>query len=181
MITDVDPDASDDICFNTEAFCSLFAETALEAPDVPEFIKKAVDFANQSIWGTLTATIIVHPDSLKDSQTAAAFDGALSDLKYGTVNVNLRAEYGYFIILTTWGGFPGQDSSDIQSGKGVVNNLLMFEHPQKSVVRGRFKMTPDPFSFRNRHFHTFGRKMAYYEASPSRKNLRGLILAALRR
>ena len=55
-------------CVTTEAFCSLFAETALEAESVPEYIDKAVAFANQYIWGSLNATIIVHPDLLKDAE-----------------------------------------------------------------------------------------------------------------
>ena len=41
--------------FTTEAFCSLFAETALDAASPAEFVDRAVDFANDGIWGTLGA------------------------------------------------------------------------------------------------------------------------------
>ncbi len=43
FITDVDPNSKEDICFNTEAFCSIFCETAIEAPSVPDFIDRAVN------------------------------------------------------------------------------------------------------------------------------------------
>ena len=36
----------------------------------------AVEFANRRLWGTLSATLIVHPQSLKDPQIAAAVDQA---------------------------------------------------------------------------------------------------------
>jgi hypothetical protein len=51
LIAGVNPESVDDVCFTTEAFCSLFAETALEAESVSEYIDKAVAFANQHIWG----------------------------------------------------------------------------------------------------------------------------------
>jgi hypothetical protein len=38
----------------------------------------------------------------------------------------------------TWGGYPGRDIYDIQSGIGFVNNMLMFDKPQKAIVRGQF-------------------------------------------
>jgi hypothetical protein len=61
LIPDVDPDNADDICFTTEAFCSLVAETGLPASNPADFLDRAVAFANDTLWGTLGATIIVHP------------------------------------------------------------------------------------------------------------------------
>lgn len=167
FITDLDPNEKDDICFNSEAFCSLFAETALEASDIPEFIDQAVKFANNTLWGTLAASIMVHPKSLKNPEIAAAVNRAVADLKYGSVCLNLRTEFAYYLRNTTWGAFPGHDIYDIQSGTGVVGNTMMFEQPQKSVIRGPFRMSPNPFVVTSKQFFKFGKKMARFEAKPS--------------
>ncbi|MFC1975663.1 aldehyde dehydrogenase family protein [Chloroflexota bacterium] len=126
LIAGLDPDNKNDICFTTEAFCSLFAETAIDAASTPEYIDHAVEFANNRLWGTLNATLIVHPDSLKDPATAAAVERAIENLRYGTVAINQWAVVGYGLISPTWGGFPGHTIDDIQSGIGVVHNTLMF-------------------------------------------------------
>jgi len=104
IIPDIDPKNTQDICFNTEAFCSLFAETALEADDIPGFIDRAVDFVNGTLWGTLTASIIVHPQSLLDPKIAASVERALLNLHYGTVCVNEWGATGYASNTT-----PGAD------------------------------------------------------------------------
>ena len=180
FISDVDSDNTNNICFKTEAFCSLFAETAIEAPSVSEFIDRAVEFANKTLWGTLCATIIVHPKSLDDPQVANAIDHAISTLRYGMICVNLRVEYGFDRMQGTWGGFPGHDIYDVQSGIGLTHNVLMFDRPQKTVVRGPFTKSPNPFVITSKRMDEFGKKMAYYEASPSIWKLSGLMLTALR-
>jgi len=180
LIANVDPGNTDDICFTSEAFCSVFGETALEASSTAEFLDRAVEFANETLWGTLTATIIVHPESLKDPDVATAVDRAVAELRYGSVCVNLRGEYAYLLMVTPWGAFPGHEIFDVQSGIGCVNNLLMCDKPQKAVIRGPFKMTPDPFMITFNRLHEFGRKMAYFEASPSLSRLLGLTWTAIR-
>ncbi|MDI6801316.1 MAG: hypothetical protein QMD01_04595 [Thermodesulfovibrionales bacterium] len=180
LITGVDPNNTDDICFKTEAFCSLFAETAIEAQSVSDFIDRAVEFANKTLWGTLCATIIVHPKSLDDSQVAAALEHAIANLRYGMICVNLRAELGFDRMQGTWGGFPGHDIYNVQSGIGLTHNVLMFERPQKTVVRGPFTKSPNPFVITSKRMDKFGKKMAYYEASPSLWKLFVLLWTALR-
>ena len=69
-------------CLITEAFCSLFTETALEAASIPEFSDRAVDFASGTLWHTLTATIVVHPKSLLDLEKPASSERARANLSY---------------------------------------------------------------------------------------------------
>ena len=180
LITGVDSNNTDDICFKTEAFCGLFAETALEAPSVSEFIDRAVEFANKELWGTLCATIIVHPKSLDDPKIANAVDHAISTLRYGMICINLRVEYGFDRMQGTWGGFPGHDIYDVQSGIGLTHNVLMFDRPQKTVIRGPFAKSPNPFAVTSKRMDKFGKKLVYYEASPSVWKLVGLFWNALR-
>ncbi|HEX3334106.1 MAG TPA: hypothetical protein VHS57_07175, partial [Acidimicrobiales bacterium] len=75
----------DDIAFNVESFCGEMAETALSAPDAAAFIDAATAFCNDVVWGTLGATLIVSPSSLKDQAVADAVDRAVADLRYGSI------------------------------------------------------------------------------------------------
>jgi acyl-CoA reductase-like NAD-dependent aldehyde dehydrogenase len=180
FITDVNPNDKENICFKEEAFCSLFAETALEAADASDFLNKAVDFANETLWGTLASSLIVHPKSLKDPQISEAVEQAIEKLRYGAIGVNLRTEFPYYLVETPWGAFPGHDQFDIQSGTGKVGNLFMFDEPQKTVCYGPFKMWPNPFVVTCNNYYNFSRKMAYFESSPSIWKLPGVIWNALK-
>jgi acyl-CoA reductase-like NAD-dependent aldehyde dehydrogenase len=179
LIEGVDSSNTNDICFKTEAFCSLFAETALEAVSIPEFIDRAVDFVNGTLWGTLTATILIHPKSLLDTEISASLERALTNLRYGTVSINELSIMAYLPGTAPWGGFPGHDIYDVQSGIGVINNYLMFDRPRKTVMRGPFIKT-DPFLITFRHSSEFGKKYTYYLAAPSIWKLPGMLWTLLR-
>lgn len=179
-IQGVDSNNFDDICFRSEAFCSLLAETAIEGNSVPGFLEEAVAFVNENVWGTLNSIIIIHPKSLKNPLVAAALEKAIADLRYGTVAINQYPAISYYLGYTTWGSFPGQDMYDIQSGVGFTNNYLMFERPQKSVMRAPFRFFPDPFTIRNKRAHEFGKKMADFETSPSILKVPGIAWSVLR-
>ncbi|MBN1219777.1 MAG: aldehyde dehydrogenase [Anaerolineae bacterium] len=181
LIAGLDPNKPDDICFTTEAFCSIFAEILLDAPSVPEYIDRAVEFANNHLWGTLNATLIVHPASLQDPATAAAVERAIENLRYGTVAINQWAVVGYGLVVPNWGGFPGHDIYDIQSGIGVVHNTLMFSRPQKSVIRAPFTIKPTPIWFvTHKTGHELGPKLVNFETLPSPWKLPGIFWSALR-
>jgi hypothetical protein len=76
LVAGIDPDVHGDICFTTESFCPVIAETPIKADTVPEFLDRAVDFANENLWGTQSATIIVHPRSNVASTTLVPFKSA---------------------------------------------------------------------------------------------------------
>ncbi|MDQ2905972.1 MAG: aldehyde dehydrogenase family protein [Chloroflexota bacterium] len=183
LITDVSPEKTDDVCFTTEAFCGLFAETTLEAANTAEYIDRAVAFANEHIWGSLNATILVHPQSLKDPAVAAALERAVANLRYGTVGINYWAGIGYALCTPTWGAFPGHEMYDIQSGNGVVHNTLMFARPQKSVLRAPFRINPVPpwFATRSKAARAVFPKLVNFEESPSPLKVPGIFRAALKR
>ena len=180
LITDLDPGATSDICFRCEAFCSIYGETAIEAPSISDYLERAVNFANSTLWGSLTVTLVVHPRSLKDPEVRTAVERAIGKLRYGTVLVNQYGGFAYYLGLTPWGASPGHSIYDIQSGTGWVNNYLFFERPQKSVVRAPFRKAPNPLSLASRHFPTFGRRLAGFEAHPSVWRLPGLLGTILR-
>jgi hypothetical protein len=180
LIADINPEEVDDICFNRECFCSVVAEAALEAPSVPAYVERVVSFANETLWGTLNATLLVHPSSLAEPAVAAALDRAVANLRYGTVTLNVFTYYSYYFMVLPWGAFPGHDIYDIQSGTGKTANALMFEYPQKSVVRGPFHKPIDPLKVTSKRAHEFARKLAAFEALRSSGGLFGLVWSALR-
>jgi len=179
LVPNIDPTDIDDICFKREAFCSLCAETSIEAPSVSDFLERAVDFSNSTLWGTLSATLIVHPKSLRDPEVSAAVDRAIAGLRYGTVSTNMLAYYSAYLMVTPWGAFPGSDIYDIQSGIGKTFNFLMFARPEKSVVRAPFKRL-EPTEVTSKHAAEFCRKVAEFEAEPSLRNLASLGLLSIR-
>jgi acyl-CoA reductase-like NAD-dependent aldehyde dehydrogenase len=180
FITGIDAGNSDDICFRNEAFCGLCAETALEAESIEGFLSRAVDFANETLWGNLTATIIVHPASKDDDRLVAAIDRAVEGLQYGMVLINQFAALGFFSMTTTWGAYPGNDISDIQSGIGVASNVLMFRHPEKSVVQSPFKLLRDPLALSSRTVLETGKNMADMQYRPAVWKVPRLLWSALR-
>ena len=180
LIHHVDSRETDDICFTTESWCGQASETALSAGSVVEYIDKAVEFCNESVWGTLNAGIFVHPKSLKDPAVADAVERAIANLRYGSVGINHWPGLNYALVTPSWGAFPGHTIEDIRSGRGIVHNTFMFDNPQKSVMRGPFRVWPKPLWFiDNKAGATVGRKMTYFNADPSLMRLPGILWAAM--
>ena len=145
LIPDVDPSDADDMVFTTESFCGVISETALDAPrSVPAFIEEAVQLANEQLWGNLAATLLVHPRSLADPEVAAAVERAVEQLRYGSVGVNLWGGLNFMFVSTPWGPYPGNELTDIQSGRGTAHNTYLLEDVEKTVITGPWRppLTP---------------------------------------
>ena len=181
IVQGVDPEQRDDICFTTEAFCSVFAETALAADSVAAFVDRAVAFANDTLWGTLNATVIVHPRTQREPVIGAAVERALADLRYGTVSLNAWAALGFALGVLPWGAFPGNSPTAIGSGVGMVHNTLMFANPQKSVIRAPFKPLLKPVWYlSHRTAHRLAPRLGRFEAAPSAAALPAIVALAMR-
>jgi len=182
FIRGVPPGQTGDMCFNVESFCGEVAETALTAPSPAAFVDVATAFCNDVVWGTLGATLIVSPSSLKDVDVADSVDRAVADLRYGSIGVNVWHGLSFAMGSTSWGAYPGHARTDIQSGTGVVGNSAMFGRPQKSVVRGPFRSRPKPPWFATApDSYEVMRRFVAFEAEPSAAKIPGLLLAAVRR
>ncbi|MEM9073448.1 MAG: aldehyde dehydrogenase family protein [Myxococcota bacterium] len=181
FISDLDPEKKDDICFTTEAWCGVTSEVPLEATDVVEYIEKAVEHANENLWGTLSCSILVHPKSLKNPRVAKAVEDAIEKLRYGSVVINHWSALSYGFVSTTWGAYPGHTREDIGSGIGVVHNTYLFDKPQKSVIRGPFTVFPTPAWFlNNKTAHEVGRKLSGFFADPEIRKVPSLLWSAIR-
>jgi len=181
LIPGVDSSDHGDICFNVEAFCSLMAETQLAADSPADFVDAAVDFANDVVWGTLSATVLAHPSSLSDPSVGPRIEAGIAALRYGGIGLNLWHGLVFALGTTTWGAYPGHLITDIQSGSGVVGNAYMLEGTQKSVVTGPFRSSPKPPWFATaKNGRATMDKLLGFEAAPSWAKLPALMLAALR-
>lgn len=181
FIPDLDPTQTDDVAFRIEAFNGVFAEMGMSATDVGDYLDRVVDFCNEHLWGTLSCTIFVHPQTLKDPHGAAAVERAIANLRYGTIGVNTWAGTGYGLMSTTWGAFPGHPLNDIQSGRGFVHNTYLIEKPQKSVIRAPFRLgKKPPMAYDWETFPTMIRRLLALEATGDWKQLPGIVLDGIR-
>jgi acyl-CoA reductase-like NAD-dependent aldehyde dehydrogenase len=182
LIPELDPDDTDDMAFTTEAFCGVMGEVALDAPrSVVEYIEQAVEFCNEQLWGTLSASIIVHPKSLKDPMVADAIERAIDQLRYGSVVINHWSAVPYAMVSPSWGAYPGHTPTDIGSGTGVVHNTYLLEDIEKSVCRGPFRTpTKPPWFHTHKQLPALGKALAEFTATKDPRAFGRLLFAAAR-
>ena len=167
--------------FNIEPFCSVLSETEVGCDDPVEYLDRAVDFANNRLWGTLSADIVVHPKTLKDPRIAQALERAICRLRYGAVTVNSWTGYIFGLGSPPWGGYPDSSFADIQSGSSWVHNAQMLEGIEKAVLRHPLTTMPKPATFpSHRTAHTLMRRMTSLEERPSWTKVPAVIAAAMR-
>ena len=153
----------------------------LDPADPSDFLAAAVTFANEKLWGTLTANLIVHPSLEKDGRFAAALEKAIDELRYGTVALNQWSGVSCGLGSTPWGGHPSTTLDDIQSGRGWVHNTFMLEGVEKVVLRAPFIVQPTPVWFTtHRTGLEVGPKLTRLIATESWLKLPSLLVSALR-
>ena len=181
LIPDVDPSATDDRVFHQEPWCTVLSETGLASGDPVAFLDEAVRFVNEKVWGTLCATIIIHPKTLADPSAKRAFERAVRELRYGTVAVNTWPATCFALCTMPWGGHPSSSLEDIQSGRGFVHNTLMLEEIEKAVVTAPLK-PPMPLLWQpgHRRLHEVGERLVDFEHAPRPWKLPALAAAAMR-
>ncbi len=178
LLPDVSP-AADEYALTEEAFCGVLATTTIEGDDAAGFLANAVPFANQRIEGTLSCMLLVDPRTAR--RCARALCEAEAGLRYGSVATNLWSGVVFGIGTTTWGAYPGHTPEHIGSGIGAVHNAFLFDRPEKSVVRGPFRLWPTPVWFADhRTLREVGRRLTSFEADPSWVRLPSLFWSALR-
>ncbi len=178
LIAGLDP-SDDHLAFREESFCAVTCETGLPGTDAADFLRTAVAFCNDRLYGTLNAGLVVDPRSRR--KLRAEVDRAIADLRYGAVGVNQWPAMAFAFASTPWGAFPGHTLEDIQSGIGTVHNTFLFNRPEKSVVEGPFRVFPKPPWFvSHKNAHAVGRRLVAFEADPSASKLPGIVLAAMR-
>ena len=192
LLWDLAPDAEDEPAFTTEAFGPMLAQTSLPAPTPQAFLREAVAFANERLFGTLAATLLIHPETQR--QIGSQLERAIEELRYGAVSLNDMPSWAALLPQCPWGGAPGQPLNDVQSGRGFVHNSLMFDRPEKTVIRNSFHLAPQAWRYREPQLslhppysaaHPLGpdawRQMAVLAADPHWRHLPPLLIAMVRR
>lgn len=146
LVKDLDA-SKDEMAFGREFWASFMSQTFIDGDNKEDYLKNAVKFANEKLWGTLAAVIVIDPKTEKELTSNKALQQAIDDLHYGTVTVNFYAGFSTVMATNPWGGYPGATYQDIQSGNGFVSNPFMLEKIEKSVVYGPFIISPRPTWF----------------------------------
>lgn len=181
IVTGLDPWNASDPAFHVEYFCPVLFETTLSASNTNEFILNAVDFCNTRLWGTLNATLIVHPTTQKDPALSGAVENAITWLKYGTVAVNAYPAMSFAFGTPPWGAHPGSTPVDIQSGTGFVHNARMLEGIEKVVMRHPLTTFPKPFYFPSHRTATrLMPKLVAVEENAGWLGVPGVVMTAMR-
>ena len=160
------PAAEGEYALTNEAFCGVLAEVTLPATTPAEFMERALTFANEECWGTLSCMTIIDPKTQRAN--AAAFDAFIAGLEYGGIAINAWAGMIYALVVLPWGAYPGHTLDDIRSGIGVVHNAYLLDTPQKSVLRAPFRVKPKPAYFATHtNTHKLGPALMRFEMAPS--------------
>ncbi len=178
LIPDVSTSAGE-YALTEEAFCGVLVEVAIESATATEFLTKAVDFANDRVWGTLSCTVLI--DRHTQQKYQQELDTAIASLKYGAIGVNIWSAMLFYFGCTTWGAYPGNSLADIGSGIGCVHNSYLFDRPQKSIVYAPFRIFPTPAWFAtHKNLRGMARKLLKYEAYPTWQNLPAVVMEAIK-
>lgn len=191
LISGIDADVEHRHCFQEEFFAPILAQTSLPGDTPSSFLQNAVSFCNDRLYGTLGATILIHPKTMQ--QMGPVLEASIDALRYGAIGLNVWCAGAFLLAEAAWGGYPGQSMADIQSGSGFVHNSFMFEKPQKTVARGSFYASPRAWRHGDFHFapkplwfvtnrtaETTARRVAQFASDPNPRRLPAIFLSALR-
>ena len=176
---------------STEVFAPAMSVQHLEAPDAEQYLRNAIDFANNQLHGTLGANIVIHPATIR-AMGRERFETLLADLHYGTIAINAWTGLGFLNTACPWGAFPGHTLDDVQSGIGTVHNTFMFQAAERSVVEAPFRPFPrsvaaghwsllprPPWFITNTRQHKLGELLTQFEYKPAWHRIPGIFLNAL--
>lgn len=191
LVTGLDSNDAAESCFRQECFVSALSTTTVPGPSALEYLQNAVRFCNERLWGTLGATVLIHPATIKE--LGLAFEDAIAELRYGTVGVNIWCGVGFLLAEAAWGAYPGHTLDDVQSGIGWVHNTKFFDRPQKSVIygpfypyprsytKGQLTMLPKPPWFvLHKHGHDVNRRFTSFEFDHRLGRIPGILADAMR-
>ncbi len=183
--------ATDSYYRTTEVFGPALGTYRIAESDPGTYLQKAVDYANDNLYGTLGANILIHPATIRKIGKDR-FEEIIGGLHYGAIAINTWTGLGFLLTACPWGAFPGHTKEDVQSGIGFVHNTFMFDRPERCVVQapwrpfprsllsGRLTLLPKPPWFvTHTKQHMLGRFLTRFQHSPGWLKLPRVFLKAL--
>ena len=163
----------------TEPFCGVLSMTEVPGDDAPSYLANAVPFLNDHVWGTLSAMLLV--SSPTQRAHGDVIEGAIRDLRYGSIAVNAWSGAAYGLAELPWGAAPGHTVASVGSGIGVVHNASLIDHPEKTVLRLPFRVFPTPpWFYDHKNLFETGRRLTRLETHGGSGAVLSLAAAALR-
>ena len=191
LIYDLDPENEDEYLFNHEVFAPVYGIVQLNGESIYDYLETAVSFCNNRLKGTLGASIIGHPQSIKS--LGVNLEIALEKMRYGSIGINVWNCMAYLLPYTPWGAYPENDKKNIVSGSGFVHNSFMLEKAEKTIVRGPFypfprslvhlqsTMLPKPAWFMtNNNAIELNKRVAMFTINGDIKQMPGVFAAAMK-
>jgi hypothetical protein len=146
LVRDIDPQ-SNSLFFDREPFTCVVAEVGLTAATAEEFNRRAVNFCNNTLWGTLSASMTVPDSHQKGRKARERLDELVASLRYGMVGINQWAGLNYILASPPWGGHPDSTLLDVQSGNARVHNTFLLDGVDQVVMNGPLTSFPRPAWF----------------------------------
>jgi acyl-CoA reductase-like NAD-dependent aldehyde dehydrogenase len=143
LIRNVNPN-EDSPLFGSESFVCVCAEVPIDAASPAEFLRKATEFCNEKLWGTLAASITVPGRFKRKQATRQVLEECIDRLRYGVVAQNQWSGIVFALMSPPWGGHPSSTRQDIQSGTGWVHNSFMLTGIEKTVLEAPLVVLPKP-------------------------------------
>ena len=175
----------------TEVFGPAMSTHEMDVPDAQTYLQSAITYANDQLYGTLGANILIHPKTIKEIGKTK-FENIIADLHYGTIAINAWTGLAFLATACPWGAFPGHTPQDIQSGNGTVHNTFMLADTERVVIQapwapfprgilsGQFTLLPrPPWFITNKKQDKLGRLLTQFEHRPSWSKLPRIFLNAL--
>lgn len=163
----------------TEVFTPALGVMRLEAADAETYLRDAITWANDTLYGTLGGNIIIHPATIR-AMGRDRFEEIIAEFRYGTIAVNAWTGLAFLLTACPWGGYAGATLQDVQSGIGTVHNTFMLEEVERTVVEAPFRPFPrnllsggmtllprPPWFVSNRRQHHIGRLLTQFQHRPS--------------
>jgi len=146
LVRDLLPTA-DSPFFQREPFTCVLAEVGLGGATPEEFRERVVRFCNETLWGTLSATITVPPRQQRGGDARRRLDTLVSSLRYGMIGINQWVGLNYMLASPPWGGHPDSTTADVQSGNARVHNTFLLDGIDQTVLSGPLTTFPRPLWF----------------------------------
>ncbi|NOX86937.1 MAG: aldehyde dehydrogenase, partial [Chlorobi bacterium] len=85
LVSGIKPVNNNEYAFTHELFGAMLAQTYIEGDTPLDYLRNAVSFCNKKLYGTLGATILIHPKTMKEM--GSELENCIADLKYGAIGI----------------------------------------------------------------------------------------------
>ena len=174
-----------------EVFAPAMGVMHLDAPNAESYLRAAIRWANETLYGTLGGNILIHSATIR-TMGRKRFDEIIAEFRYGTIAINTWTGLAFLATACPWGGFAGASPGHVESGIGTVHNTFMLDGTERTVVEAPFRPFPrnllsgrmtllprPPWFVSNTRQDKLGKLLTQFQYRPSVRKLPRIFLHAL--